>query len=125
MSRSDALRAQAAAWRAVADALDAEAAALDAETTATPPAPYVAIGEYAERVRMSKRTIRNFLDAGMPSVGSGRGRRIEVEVADRWLAEHRDRVEDGVEKQARAAARAAASSMTTTRDRDDDHQQAG
>jgi hypothetical protein len=47
--------------------------------------------------------------ASRPTISSGRPRRVVVAEADRWLRERRDRVDDEVERSARAAARREAS----------------
>ena len=107
-ARAAALRAQAEAHEALAAALRAEADAIGAEAPAAPASLYLPVAAFAARVALSERTIWTFVRKGMPVIGSGRGKRIDVVRADAWLAEHRDAVDSGVELQARTAARAAA-----------------
>jgi hypothetical protein len=52
------------------------------------PAPeivFAKLGAYAKRVGLSLRTLRDLIDEGLPTIGSGRLRRVDVEAADRWL----------------------------------------
>src|SRR5580658_2245481 len=112
---ADALLQQAEGHEVLARGLRAEAAALAQDAARVPDAaPYLTIQAYADRLSISKRTCRSLLDEGMPSVGSGRGRRIDVQRADDWMRTRRDRVDDAVEVQARREARAAALATSTT-----------
>ncbi len=111
MSLAIAKRQQAAAYRGLADGLDAEASALDAAAAPTSPAPavlYCRVGQYAERVALSESTVWGLVKRGLPVVGSGRARRVDVARADRWLAEQSMQVDNAVERDARSRARAAA-----------------
>jgi hypothetical protein len=42
---------------------------------------------------------------GLPTIGSGRSRRVDVERADVWLRNERDAVDDVIERSARQSAR--------------------
>jgi hypothetical protein len=69
---------------------------------------YLRVADYAKRVSLSERTVWNFIVQGLPTIGTGRTRRVAVADADAWLRDRRETVDDGVERQARAAARRAA-----------------
>ena len=69
---------------------------------------YLAVRAYARRLGVSERTAWSWAAAGMPCVGAGRTRRVDVRAADAWLRDRRDVADDAVERQARAAARRAA-----------------
>ncbi len=109
MTRGDALRLQAEAHELLARGLRAEAETLDAN--AAPVASYMKVGEFAAHVTVSVRTVWNWIDRGLPTVGQGRGRRVPVAEADAWLAQHRDQQDDegdGLDARSRASAIAAA-----------------
>jgi hypothetical protein len=75
---------------------------------ALPPPTFMKIREYAARTGYSKRTIENFMDEGLPTVGKGRLRRVDVEPADEWIRNRAAREQDeqdAVEKEAREDAR--------------------
>jgi len=116
VTRAAALVLQAEALEALAAGLRAEAAALvDGDRESTP--AYMTIADYAARVALSKRTIVYRIGEGLPTVGRGRGRRVDVAAADEWLKSHHERddelVDDALENQARrAAARTLASTRT-------------
>ena len=116
MSLAHAKRQQAAAYRGLADGLDAEASALDAAaapaSSAAPVMLYCRVAQYAERVSLSESTVWGLVKRGLPVVGSGRARRIDVARADRWLAEQSTQVDNAVERDARSRARAAAKRTT-------------
>jgi phage terminase Nu1 subunit (DNA packaging protein) len=64
--------------------------------------------EYAARVGYSVRTIENFIGEGLPTVGKGRLRRVDVEPADEWIrnrAAREDDEQDAVAQEARVDAR--------------------
>jgi len=108
-ARAQALRAQANALEAQAAALRLEAEALDAEVApATGTAVYMRVVDYARRVSMGERTIWALVARGLPSVGSGRGRRVDVAGADVWMREQGGQVDGAVEWAARTSARSAA-----------------
>lgn len=73
-----------------------------------PSAIYMRAAEYAARVSMSPRTVWTLIGRGLPTVGAGKSRRIDVARADEWLREQSSDVDDAVEKQARRSARRAA-----------------
>jgi hypothetical protein len=78
------------------------------EPTEAPTAMYLRAAEYAQRVSLGERTVWALVSRGLPTVGSGRGRRIDVARADEWLRSQPDRVDAEMEMQARRAARRAA-----------------
>ncbi len=80
----------------VATALDALFAALRAPVPSAPIAPkepeFMTVAEFAQRLDVCERTVRNFIKAGMPHVRpSLRIVRIRVEAAERWLVEQTGR----------------------------------
>jgi hypothetical protein len=64
--------------------------------------------DYAAHVSVSERTVWNLIARGLPTIGKGRSRRIDVERADLWLRNERAAVDDSVEQSARESARRAA-----------------
>lgn len=56
-------------------------------TNDTVPEPniYATVDEYAERLKVSKGTVFNWVRLGLPSFRIGQTRRIVIEKADRWL----------------------------------------
>ncbi len=80
-----------------------------APARAEPEPIYLRVRAYAERVTMSERTVWTFVRKGLPCIGVGRSRRVDVKAADAWLKGERDQVDDGIERDARRAARRAAS----------------
>ena len=82
---------------------------------AAEPAPKVAsphvflrVAAYASRVSLGERTVWSMIARGLPTVGQGRSRRVDVERADAWLRNEHAAVDDSVEQAARASARRAA-----------------
>ena len=75
-------------------ALAAEIARLIASRSPAPPTPpevlFMPPKQYAQRVAVSVRPLRDLVAAGLPTVGTGRARRVDVRRADEWL---RTRVE--------------------------------
>jgi hypothetical protein len=69
---------------------------------------YLRVRDFAVRVAMSERTVWRLVSRGLPMVGAGHARRVDVARAEAWLREQREMVDDAVERQARAAARRAA-----------------
>jgi len=57
----------------------------------------VAKSEYATRLHYSVRKLDELLDAGLPTVGSGRALRIPVQKADDWVLAHLSSDHDGDE----------------------------
>lgn len=80
-----------AAVRAEVDALRAELEALRAERAA-PPAPrelrFMRRRAFAERVGIGLTKLDQLIAAGMPCVGAGRSRRVDVHAADEWMRTH-------------------------------------
>jgi len=78
---------------------------------ASPTTPHDAeferVAEFAKRVALSERTIWKFVKSGMPTIGVGRARRIDVARAVEWLRRHREQRDVVVELEARRRARAA------------------
>jgi hypothetical protein len=52
---------------------------------AKPVAVYLRAVEYARRVSLSERTVWGLISQGLPTIGGGRSRRIDVARADEWL----------------------------------------
>ena len=74
---------------------------------AEPQAIYCRVAEYAARVGVSRRTGWNYVRQGLPTIGEGRNRRVDVARGDAWLRA-RGQSDDGLEQRARRdAARAA------------------
>jgi predicted DNA-binding transcriptional regulator AlpA len=92
--------------RLEADALESEAPTPTPANDST--ALYLRVPGYAKRVSLSERTIWSLISKGLPTIGAGRSRRVDVARADEWLRERRDHVDDALERQARAAAGRAA-----------------
>lgn len=85
--------------------------ALDERLPQPKPIPeilYERVSAFARRVAISERTIWTYIKQGLPTIGSGRGRRVDVQAAIRWLTDRSDLVDDRIEKMARASARRAA-----------------
>ncbi len=66
---------------------------------------------YAARVGLSERTVWKLIHRGLPTVGKGRSRRVDVKRADVWLRNEQATVDDGVERSARESARRAAKAI--------------
>jgi hypothetical protein len=64
---------------------------------------YLAPAKFAIRLGVSRRLVFTWLSEGLPSLGSGRGRRIPVAEGERWL-EARASGNRGLEVAARNAA---------------------
>jgi hypothetical protein len=47
--------------------------------------PYLRAAEYARRVSVSERTVWALVTRGLPTIGRGKSRRIDVARADEWL----------------------------------------
>jgi hypothetical protein len=69
---------------------------------------FMRVPTYAARVSLAERTVWNMVARGLPTIGSGRSRRVDVERADVWLRNERDAVDDVIERSARQSARRAA-----------------
>lgn len=69
---------------------------------------YMRVPEYATRIAVSERAAWSMVARGMPTIGSGRMRRVDVRRADAWLRDRHEAIDDAVEKSARASARKAA-----------------
>ncbi len=72
---------------------------------AEPSPQFMAVKDYAEYRRLSKRSIETLITHGLPLDGRGKLRRVPVENADRWM---RERGHSQVDRQAAVAARRAA-----------------
>jgi len=68
-----------------------------------PVAIYQRVSDYAARIGVSKRTGWSLVAAGMPTIGAGRYRRVDVARADEWLRA-RSQTDDAIERRARADA---------------------
>lgn len=56
------------------------------QQTAPPTPKWMKLPEFAAYRNMSVGTVRSRLDEGMPASGTGHARRINVPLADEWLA---------------------------------------
>ena len=75
---------------------------------AEPESLYARVADYARRVRVSERTAWNWVRQGVPTIGQGRTRRVDVHAADHWLrARGGEQLDDAVERRARTDARQA------------------
>jgi hypothetical protein len=84
-------------------------AVAEALTPATVSAPlYLKVSDFAMRLAVSERHAWDLVKQGLPTIGQGRGRRVDVVEADRWLRTRHDEVDVATEKDARRRARAAA-----------------
>jgi len=77
-----------------------------------PVAVYLRAVEYARRVSLSERTVWALISQGLPTIGRGRSRRIDVARADEWLRGQQAQVDAAIEGQARRAARLAAGKVS-------------
>jgi excisionase family DNA binding protein len=97
-------------------ALHEEVRALRADVAALRPARveptpiYLATARYAARLGVSRWTVARLVRDGLPTVGRGRLRRVDVAAADAWLKRRDTSGETaigGIEQRARRAARGA------------------
>jgi hypothetical protein len=76
-------------------------------------AAYLTVAAYSERASLSERTVWKYITAGLPTVGTGRGRRVDVERADEWRRRQGRQADAVVElDEARRRARKAATRVT-------------
>jgi hypothetical protein len=73
---------------------------------------YLRATEYARRVSLGERTVWALVSRGLPTVGTGKSRRIDVARADEWLRCQSSKVDDALQEQARRAAVRAAAKMS-------------
>jgi hypothetical protein len=83
--RQEAREAGAAAARALVQAAVEKLAPVPAKESA-PVVRYARIREYATRVGFSVRTLHDLIGQGLPTIGEGKLRRVEVAAADAWIA---------------------------------------
>lgn len=83
---------------------------LGAEPQAPQGAPFMRVEEYAARRGFSRKSVERWIRSGMPSLGEGVGRRVDVERADAWL---RARSNNTDVSEAEAAERGAAAARLT------------
>lgn len=69
---------------------------------------YLKVPDYAKRIAVSESTAWALVKRGLPTIGAGRSRRVDVRRADEWLRSERDHVDQAVEHDARRRARKAA-----------------
>jgi len=69
---------------------------------------YLSVAKFAEHVSLSERTVWSLVAKGLPTIGAGRGRRVDVRAAVEWMRGQREQLDDAVERDARRAARKAA-----------------
>ena len=62
------------------------------------------VAAFAKRVGISERTAWTLVARGMPTAGTGRGRRVDVARAVEWMRAQTTTVDDAIERQARANA---------------------
>jgi hypothetical protein len=72
---------------------------------------YLRAAEYARRTSLGERTVWALMSRGLPTIGSGKSRRIDVARADEWLRGQRGQVDAVIEAQARRAAQRAAANV--------------
>ena len=63
---------------------------------------------FAKRVAISERAAWSLAAKGMPTIGAGRGRRVDVARALAWMRAQSSRVDSAIEVQARRSASRAA-----------------
>jgi hypothetical protein len=67
---------------------------------------FVRVAAYAKRTGISERTAWGLVAKGLPTIGSGRSRRVDIVAADAWLRAQGGReVDDAIERRARLDAR--------------------
>jgi hypothetical protein len=67
---------------------------------------FVRVAAYAARTGISERKVWDLVASGLPTIGSGRSRRVDVVAADAWLrAQGASEVDDAIERRARLDAR--------------------
>ncbi|MGD0679844.1 MAG: hypothetical protein ABSC94_31050 [Polyangiaceae bacterium] len=76
-----------------------------AEEVKDPSTAYLGAAEYARHISLSERTVWDLVSRGLPTVGAGKARRIDVARADEWLRRKRGELEGAIEARARLAAR--------------------
>lgn len=52
-----------------------------------PEPKYMTLAGFAKRIGYSRSTVRSWIVAGMPAVRGGRGHRVIVAAAERWIAD--------------------------------------
>ncbi len=82
------------------------------EPTPDSPPLFMRVRDYAARASLGERTVWNLIARGLPTVGKGRARRVDVECADVWIRNERTAKDDSVERSARESARRAAKAVT-------------
>jgi hypothetical protein len=75
------------------------------QAKADAPQVFMRVRAFAERVQLSERTLWKMVSRGLPTIGVGRSRRVDVERADAWLRNERTAVDDSIERSARESAR--------------------
>lgn len=80
------------------------------------PAAHLTVVAYAKRSSLSERTIWKYVGAGLPTLGTGRGRRVDVERADDWRRRQGRQADAVIElDEARRRARKAATRVSKAR----------
>ncbi len=93
-------------------------AALDQRSDDANDPLFVRVPAYAERTGVSERKMWDLVAKGLPTIGAGRARRVDVRAADEWLrAQAALDVNDALERRARLDARRLAQAKVTTRRR--------
>jgi hypothetical protein len=77
--------------------------------TSTPEveALYSKVPDYAKRIAVSESTAWSLVRRGLPCIGLGRSRRVDIRRADEWLRVERQHIDQAVELDARRRARKA------------------
>ena len=76
---------------------------------------FMKVPAYAERIGVSERHAWKLAKEGLPTIGEGRARRVDVVRADEWLrARSAATSDDSIERRARADARRSAARGTPT-----------
>jgi excisionase family DNA binding protein len=65
--------------------LDAIRQVLTPEPAPQPAREWMTVRDYAKRLDLHPDTIRRYIRQGMPAIRCGRGYRVSVDAADRWL----------------------------------------
>ena len=78
-----------------------------------PEALFMKVVDFAKRIDVSERHVWDLVKRGLPTIGTGRSKRIEVKAALDWMRGQKAQVDDSIERDARRAARRAASRGAT------------
>jgi hypothetical protein len=79
-----------------------------APTKAEPEVLFAKVPDFAKRIDISERHVWDLVKRGLPTIGSGCCRRVDVRAALEWMRVQKPQADDCVERSARRAARRAA-----------------